>query len=145
MATLQLDQRPGSPVRGATLAPLLAAAALAAAVGASASAAPATTVPGVVYVDKVTVTDNSIVIGKNKFSLHSKYPRYPRGAIIRYAITNAGTRLYEFKIWDRTSTVLKPHGGHATVLINWNYRGRFSYETLFRSRPAGPRGYVTIY
>jgi hypothetical protein len=145
MATPQLDQRPSLPASGVTLAWLLATAALAAAVVASASAAPTTTVPGVVYVAKVTVTDRSIVIAKNKFSLHSKYRRYPRGAIIRYAITNTGTRPYEFKIWRSISKVVKPHGGHATLLINWSYRGRFPYETLSRSRPVGPHGYVTIF
>jgi hypothetical protein len=28
--------------------------------------------------------------------------------------------------------------------VNWDYRGRFLYRTLYRGRPAGPHGSVTV-
>jgi hypothetical protein len=123
----------------------LAAVCLVAFASALASAAPATTTPGVVYVVKVTLTNSSITIPKDKFSLHSPYPRLPRGAVIRYAITNKGTRAYTFKMWDTVTTVLKPHGGRDSFLVNWNYRGRYAYETLYHGKPAGPHGFVTVF
>jgi hypothetical protein len=123
----------------------LAALGLAAAATALASAAPKTTTPGVVYVVKVTLTNTSITIPKDRFSLHTTYPRLPRGAVIRYAVTNKGTRPYAFKMWDTVTTVLKPHGGRDSFLVNWNYRGRYEYETLFRGKPAGPHGFITIF
>jgi hypothetical protein len=109
------------------------------------SDARATTTPGVVYVVKVTLTDKSIVIPKDKFSLHSPYPRYPRGAEIRYSITNKGTRPYSLKMWGSTTTVMKAHGGHDSILLNWWERGQFPYTTLYRGKPAGPHGFVTIF
>jgi hypothetical protein len=111
----------------------------------AAVAADQTTTPGVVYVLKVKLTDSSIVIQTDRFCTRSECPRYPRGALIRYAITNRGTKPYVFQIWASRSTVLRPSGGHDTVLINWSFRGRFLYEKLYRGKRAGPRGYVTIF
>jgi hypothetical protein len=31
------------------------------------------------------------------------------------------------------------------VLVNWNYRGMFNYETLYHGKPSGPHGFVTIF
>lgn len=122
---------------------LLAAAAVAGTL--RASSAPATTVPGVIYPLKVTITNTSIVIQRDKFSLHTKYPRYPRGALIRYVITNKGTRPFRLKMWGTISNVMKPKGGKDSMLINWNYRGKYLYETLYKGKPAGPKGYITIF
>ena len=110
----------------------------------AASGASSTTVPGQVYAIKVTITDKAITIQKDKFSLHSPYPRYPRGALIRYEITNKGTKAYALKIWQTTTVAIKP-GGHDSVLLNWAFRGAFVYETLSKGKPAGPRGHVTIF
>jgi hypothetical protein len=126
-------------------AALLVAAAVTAAGVVGASDAPATTVPGVVYPISVTITDKSIVIQRDKFSLHSPYPRYPRGALIRYVVTNKGTKPYSFKIWESNTTVMRPHGGHDSLLLNWNYRGTFPYFSLYRGKAAGPHGHVTIF
>jgi hypothetical protein len=123
---------------------LTAALLVAAAISGPGAASSRTTTPGVVYVVPVTLTNTSIVIPKDKFSI-GKYPRYPRGALIRYSITNHGSRAYIFKIWASTTAKLRPHGGHDTLLLNWSYRGRFVYETFYRGKPAGPRGYVTIF
>jgi hypothetical protein len=69
----------------------------------------------------------------------------PRGAVIRYAVTNKGTRPYVFKMWETVTSAIKPHGGHDSFLVNWNYRGRYLYETLYRGKPAGPHGFITIF
>ena len=122
-----------------------AAAALSAGVSGAAVASDRTTTPGVVYVQKVTLTDSSIAIQKDRFCVTSACPRYPRGALIRYAITNRGTKPYVFQIWASRSIALRPHRGHDTVLVNWSYRGRFLYEKLYRNKPSGSRGYVTIF
>jgi hypothetical protein len=112
--------------------------------GSSASAAVATTAPGQVYIVKTTLTNTAIVIPPDKFSKGLKYPRYPRGAAIQYKVTNKGTRPYSFEIWAGKTGVIAP--GHTdTVLVNWNYRGNYTYETLYRGKPAGPHGHVTIF
>ncbi len=118
--------------------------AVAATAAVAASGASATTVPGQVYPIKITITDKTITVQKDKFSLHSPYPRYPRGALIRYEITNKGTKPYALKIWATTTTAIKP-GGHDSVLLNWGFRGTFVYETLYKGKAAGPRGHVTIF
>jgi hypothetical protein len=126
------------------LAPALAAASALALVGGhEASARVATTTPGVVYTVKVVLTDASISVGRDKFTRNG-HPTYPRGAIIRYEISNAGKRPYAFRIWDRLVAPIPPRR-HASLLINWNYRGSFAYWMLYRNRPAGPRGRVIIF
>jgi hypothetical protein len=124
---------------------LLAAVVVAATAVVGASAARSTTTPGVVYPITVTVTDKSIVIQRDKFSLHSPYPRYPRGALIRYMVTNKGSRPYSFKIWGSKTIVMRPRGGHDSLEINWSYRGTFPYLSLYRGKPVGPHGHVTIF
>jgi hypothetical protein len=121
------------------------AAAAALCVGVNSAVAPATTIPGVIYPIKVTITNTAIIIPKDQFSLHTKYPRYPRGAQIRYEITNKGTRPYSFKMWGSFTGVMKAKGGKDSILINWNYRGKYLYEVLYKGKPAGPKGYVTIF
>ncbi|HEY3924969.1 MAG TPA: hypothetical protein VGL75_10455 [Acidothermaceae bacterium] len=121
------------------------AAAAAVCAGVNSAVAPATTTPGVIYVVKVTLTNSAITIPKDKFSLHTKYPRLPRGAQIRYEILNKGTRPYSFKIWGSTTGVMKARVGKDAIFINWTYRGKFLYETLYKGKPAGPKGYVTVF
>lgn len=119
---------------------MLATAALA---GALASAAAATTRPGVVYPIKVVLSDKSISIAKDLFT-RGTVARYPRGAIIRYVVTNKGSKPYVFKVWGTATGPIKP-GGRDSLLVNWNYRGTYTYLTLYRGRPAGPRGRVEIF
>lgn len=110
-------------------------------VAGSSHAARGTTVPGLLYVVNVTLTDNKIQLShKSDRSL----TKLPRGAYIRYAITNRGTRRYVFRIWATQSAPVRP-GRKDSLVINWNYRGRFAYLMLFRGRPVGPKGYITIY
>jgi hypothetical protein len=107
----------------------------------SSHAARGTTVPGLLYVVNVTLTDNKIQLShKSDRSL----TKLPRGAYIRYAITNRGTRRYVFRIWATQSGRVRP-GGKDSLVINWNYRGRFAYLMLFHGKPVGPKGYITIY
>jgi len=102
-----------------------------------------TTTPGVVYTIKVTLTDSSITIQKDRFSQHG-VPYYPRGGVIHYAIVNRGKRPYRFKVWDEVTAPIKP-GGHGSVLVNWNYRGVFDYSTLYQGKPVGPKGRIVIF
>lgn len=123
---------------------LLGSAALATAAVQTAAAASKTTTPGQVYIVKTTLTNTAIIIPKDKFDIGLKYPRYPRGAEIQYKVTNKGTRSYTFKVWDGKTGTIRP--GHTdTVLVDWNYRGVYQYETLYRGKPAGPHGMVTIF
>jgi hypothetical protein len=124
-------------------ATLAAAGALAMMSAPAAFARPATTTPGVVYTIKVVLTDTSISIGHDRFSLNGM-PRYPRAAVIHYAIVNKGTRPYVFQIWDVHTSVIRP-GKHTSILVNWNYRGLFKYATLYHDKPAGPKGQVIIF
>lgn len=108
---------------------------------ASSHSARGTTVPGLLYVVNVTLTDAKIRLShKSDTSL----TRLPRGAYIRYAITNRGTRRYVFKIWETKSGLVRP-GGKDSLVINWNYRGRFAYLKLFHGKQVGPKGFITIY
>ena len=126
------------------LALVASSAALVAGLAQVASAASKTTAPGQVYIVKTTLTNTAIIIPKDKFSVGLKYPRYPRGAAIQYKVTNKGTRPYSFEIWAGKTRVIPP--GHTdTLLVNWNYRGTFTYKTLYNGKPAGPHGTVTIF
>jgi hypothetical protein len=125
------------------LAPALAAIAALAIVGVHpASALMNTTTPGVVYTIRIVLTDASISVGRDKFTRNG-HPVYPRGAVIHYQISNNGKRPYAFRIWDRIVPPIRP-GRHTSILINWNYRGTFSYFTLYHHKPAGPHGSVII-
>jgi len=120
------------------------AALLALVFGQAASATVQTTAPGQTYVVKMTLTNTAIIIPADKFSKGLKYPQYPRGGAIRYDVINKGTRPYSVRIWSQVTPVIAP--GHSyPVLLNWNYRGRFLYETLYKGKPFGPKGYVTIF
>ncbi len=128
----------------ASLALAAAAAVLLGGVAQTASASSSTAAPGQVYIVKTTLTNTAIIIPPDKFDVGLKYPRYPRGAAIQYKVTNKGTRPYSVQIWAGTTRVISP--GHTdTILLNWNYRGNYVYRTLYRGKPAGPHGYVTIF
>lgn len=104
-----------------------------------AAAQPETTRPGIVYRVNVFVTDSSIRV---------QHARYVRGAIIRYHVRNRGTRPYRFLIAGLTTEAIRP-GREATILVNWNYRGRFPYRTQVKLggawRNTGLKGYITIF
>jgi len=109
-----------------------------------ATAATKTTVPGVVYVVKLTVTDTTVSIQRDKFSKGLKYARYPRGAVIRYKVLNKGTRAYSVRIWDVVTPAIRP-GHFAPVLVTWNYRGSYRYASLYHGSPVGPHGRIKIF
>jgi hypothetical protein len=120
------------------------AAVLASLAGTSAAfAAPATTEPGVVYPVRTTLTPTGVMIAKDKFTRNGN-ARYPRGAVIRYMITNRTTKRLVLQIWTVKTKPIKP-GGHDSILVNWNYRGRFLYRELAGKTPFGPTRYVTIF
>jgi hypothetical protein len=117
---------------------------LAAPVGAGAAlAAPQTTTPGRVYPVKTILTPKGVKIAKDKFTRHG-IARYPRGAVIRYMITNRTTRRLVVQIWTVKTKPIAP-GGHDSVLVNWNYRGRYVYRQLAGKRVVGATRYVRIF
>jgi hypothetical protein len=101
----------------------------------------ATTKPGILYIVNVTLTDKKIRLSHRS---DRSLTRMPRGAYIRYVVTNRGTRRYAFRVWETQSATIAPRR-RDTVVVNWNYRGRFPYLTIYRGKPAGPKGYITIY
>ncbi len=121
--------------------PAVAAALIVVGAAASSHAARGTTTPGILYDVNVTLTDTKIRLSHKS---DSSLTRMPRGAYIRYAVTNRGTRRYVFRIWATQSSPVRP-GGRDSLVINWNYRGRFAYLKLFRGKQVGPKGYITIY
>lgn len=125
------------------LFPIAVAALAAAAAVPGAGARPETTTPGTLYIVKVTVTDTTIKMPKDRFTLHG-VTRYPRGALIRYAVTNLGTRPYTFEIWGAKTLPIRPEH-HDSILVAWNRRGTFVYRTLAGGRPAGPKGIIRIF
>jgi hypothetical protein len=100
-----------------------------------ASAGPQTTAPGIVYTIPAVLTDKEIEL---------THTQVPRGVMIRYTILNRGTRPYTFQIWKATTGPIPPKGS-ARLRVNWDYRGRFFFRTLYRGKPAGPRGSVTVF
>src|SRR5437764_4217609 len=89
-------------------------------------AQPETTKPGVIYVLKVPVDDKGIHIPKDRFTRNG-VTRYPRGAQIRYEFTNKGSKPYAVFMWAADTIVMKPHGGKASMFVNWQYRDTFHY------------------
>jgi hypothetical protein len=93
-----------------------------------------TTQPPLVYTVLAVLTDKSIQL---------THTRVPRGVVIRYTIVNHGSRPYVLQIWTRVTRPIPPKG-RARLTVNWDFRGRFVYRTLYRGRPAGPHGSVTV-
>ena len=97
-------------------------------------AAFATTTPGVIYPVKVLITDTKITVA---------HDNYVHGAIILYRIQNRGTKPYTFEMWGARTAVIRP-GKKDTMLVSWNYEGKFLYLSLFKGKPAGPKGFIRI-
>jgi hypothetical protein len=111
--------------------------------GVVATAAQATTTPGVVYVVKTVVDDKGVHIPKDQFTRNG-ITRYPRGGLIRYEFVNKGTKPYAVHMWATNSIVMKPRG-HASMFVNWAYRGTYHYWRILHSRPQKPIGTVIIF
>jgi len=107
-------------------------------------AQPETTKPGVIYVLKVPVDDKGIHVPKDRFTKNG-ITRYPRGAEIRYEFTNNGTKPYAVHVWGADSAVMKARGGHATMFVNWQYRGDYHYWRIYRGHRLGPVGTIIIF
>jgi hypothetical protein len=117
--------------------------AAAAVVPAATPARPQTTTPGVIYTLKTPVDDKGIHMPKDQFTKNG-ITRYPRGGEIQYVFTNKGTKPYAVRIWGHTTPVIKP-GGHATVFINWQYRGTYKYWRIYRGHRISPVGTIVIF
>jgi hypothetical protein len=121
------------------IASCVAAVALPAAV----MARPETTKPGVIYVVKTPVDDKGIHIPKDQFTRNG-VTRYPRGALIRYEFINKGTKPYAVRMWAVDTGVIKP-GRKATMLVNWGYRGDYTYARIYKGHQIRPIGKVIIF
>jgi hypothetical protein len=119
--------------------------ALAAAVAlpAAVPARPQTTTPGVIYVVKTPVDDKGIHIPKDQFTRNG-VTRYPRGALIRYEFINKGTKPYAVRIWATQTVVIKP-GRQAIRLVNWAYRGDYTYARIYKGHQISPIGTIIIF
>jgi hypothetical protein len=98
----------------------------------------ATTAPGVVSVSKLLITDNAIRIRIRRHTW-SSVAHYPRGAEVRYDVSNRGTRAYSLDILGSVTGRLAP-GRQTTILVAWTHRGRF----VFRALPRGARVVVVV-
>lgn len=119
----------------------LAAAAI---VPAATPARPQTTTPGVIYVLKTLVDDKGIHIPRDQFTKKG-ITRYPRGAEIRYEFTNKGSKAYAVHMWAADTVVMKARRGHATMFVNWQYRGTYHYWRLARGHRVSPVGTIIIF
>jgi hypothetical protein len=108
-----------------------------------AEASPSTTAPGIVYTIKTTMLPSGVVIAKDRFTRKDGTPRWPRGATIRYSITNKTKETLALKIWIATTKPIAP-GGHTFVVINWIYRGRYLYQELHGTKLVGAARYLVI-
>jgi hypothetical protein len=106
-------------------------------------ARPQTTTPGVVYVVKTPVDDKGIHIPKDQFTRNG-ITRYPRGALIRYEFVNKGTKPYAVRMWAATTFVIKP-GRKTSMLVNWGYRGDYTYARIYKGHQIRPIGTVIIF
>lgn len=125
----------------AVTAALVAAAAV---VPAATPARPLTTTPGVIYVLKTPVDDTGIHIPKDRFTKNG-ITRYPRGAQIRYEFVNTGSKPYAVHVWGADTIVMRPHGGKATMFVNWQYRGTYHYWRIYRGHRLNPVGTIIIF
>jgi hypothetical protein len=113
------------------------------AVPAAVHARPQTTTPGVIYVIKTPVDDKGIHIPKDKFTRNG-VTRYPRGALIRYEFINKGTKPYAVRMWGTTTTAIKP-GRMEIRLVNWAYRGEYTYARIYKGHQISPIGKIVIF
>jgi len=98
----------------------------------------ATTAPGVVSVSKLMITDHAVMIRIRRHTWRSVV-RYPRGAEVRYDVSNRGTRVYSLDILGSVTGRLAP-GRQTTMLVAWTHRGNF----VFRALPNGARIVVRV-
>jgi hypothetical protein len=122
---------------------VLLVALVALAVASVASSRPLTTTPGTIYVLKTRVDDTGIHIPKDKFTKNG-ITRYPRGAQIRYVFMNEGSKPYSIFMWAAATLPIKPHG-KATMFLNWQYRGTYSYYRKLHGKKIGPVGTIIIF
>ncbi len=107
----------------------------------SASAAPATTTPGLLYVKRLVITNQKILVqGHKTRALTNRAQHYKRGVLIRYEVRNRGTRAFRLNILG-SSTGTLARGQGAPILVAWNRRGTYR----FRAVPNGPRMRVVVY
>lgn len=107
----------------------------------SASAAPATTTPGLLYVKRLVITNEKILIsGHTHPRMTDRVQRYKRGVLIRYEVRNRGTRAFSLNILGSSTGTLRP-GARTPILVAWNRRGTYT----FRALPGGPRMRVVVY
>ncbi|MFL5925848.1 MAG: hypothetical protein ACJ77E_02820 [Gaiellaceae bacterium] len=112
--------------------------AIAAAGIAGASGSRATTAPGVVSVSKLVITDHAVMI-RIRRNTWASVVRYPRGAEVRYDVSNRGRRAYSLDILGSVTGRLAP-GRQTTMLVSWTHRGKF----VFRALPNGARIVVWV-
>jgi uncharacterized cupredoxin-like copper-binding protein len=118
----------------------------AAVLGVLAAPASATTAPGAAATIPVTITNTSIKVAADKFTLKSapNVARYPRGVTIHFKITNKGsasvivtlhllTKLHVYGASHlKTSESTKPIAPNATVKLTGTFTFRGNYQLEVR-------------
>ena len=122
------------------------------------AAAPQTTAPDVLTQVKVSITDASVRIARDKFTQGS-LARYPRGAIIDFVVTNRGTKPYNaellltgkhtFTKYEIKGTSIKsppiPPGRTAHVRVNFYFRSTFAIRALLNGKEHGQHAPIRIF
>jgi hypothetical protein len=94
-------------------------------------------------VERDQCAPSGVVIAKDRFTTKDGTPSWPRGATIRYSITNKTKQTLALKIWIATTKPIAP-GGHTFVVINWIYRGRYFDQELRGTKLVGAARYLVI-
>jgi hypothetical protein len=106
----------------------------------------ATTTPGTNTLVPVKLTNTTITVAKDKFSLKNRpnLARYPRGATITFRIQNEGTRPLSLVLHTTTKfqfyegSLLKTSGGTGNIAptgakrlrATFTFRGKYEFELL---------------
>jgi hypothetical protein len=120
--------------------------ALAAASTATSRSTSAEPPPPGVLVRHVLVDDKGVHLPNDQYTKNG-VARYPRVPSIRYEFKNVGSKPYAVFLWGADTVVMKPHGGRATMLVNyqWAKPGTYHYYREYRGHKIAPIGKIIIY
>ena len=102
--------------------------------------------PPPLLIRPVLVDDAGVHMPKDQFTRRG-VPRYPKGTQIRYEFKNVGSKPYAVFLWGADTTVMRPHGGRASMLVNytWAQPGTYLYYRTYRGRKIAPVGRIIVF
>jgi len=129
------------------------------AVGLAVSGASATTAPSSLTTVNVTMTDKGMTIAPDQYTRNDT-ARYPRGAIIDFAIKNRGTHFYKarlsltgkytFSKYEQkarsvtTGAAAKP-GGTLHLKVNFYFRNKFALQAILGGKSHGAAAPIVVF